>query len=413
MKAWIIAIGDELLSGYVINSNSAYISKKLNEIGIEVFGSSVIPDNIDRISSEIKYAMNYSDLLIICGGLGPTGDDLTREGVAKALNKKLIFNQNALEMVKNSFKRLGREAPEESYVEANLPENSIPIENKVGTAPGFWIKLDNNKAILVLPGPPNEMENILISAGLEYIKSLEIKNYILTELIRTTGITEIEISRKLKEIPQDDSVIIAYQPRITGVDLRLTAKAKTKMDCKYLIEKTKNEIQNILDEYIYATGEKELSEVIGEILIEKNQTISTAESCTGGLIAKTFTDISGSSKYFSGSAVTYSNESKIDVLGVKKENILKYGAVSEIVAKEMAEGAKKIFKSSWGLSTTGIAGPTGGTDEKPVGTVFIGLSGNKTTKVFKYNFHGNRERIRLKTTYEALSILRKTLLDKI
>ncbi|MGL4452791.1 MAG: competence/damage-inducible protein A [Sarcina sp.] len=424
MKAEILAIGTEILLGDIVNTNAQYLSQELAAIGVEVYHQAVVGDNEDRIMEEFDRAFETCDMIITTGGLGPTEDDLSKELAAKYFGKDLVLHEPSLEALKGYFKRSGRadKISEANMKQAYFPVDAIVLENPNGTAPGVimsgtskkYIEGEveagkNEKFIVVLPGPPREMKPMFDN----YVKPFllgKTDSMLKSKILRVFGVGESEMERQVKHLidNQTNPTIAPYTKEVDCI-LRVTAKGKDEKECDDIIAPVAKEIEKILGDNIYAEGETCLEEVVAKLLIEKYLTISTAESCTGGLLAGTIINYPGVSEVFMEGIVTYSNESKMKRLGVKVETLEKFGAVSEETAKEMAKGIAKLSGTDIGVSTTGIAGPTGGTDEKPVGLVYVGLHINGVTKAKKFNFFGNRERVRRRSVLEALDWIRREI----
>lgn len=409
MKAEIIAIGTEILLGDIVNTNAQYISKELALLGIDVYNQSVVGDNETRLLEAFKNGFLKSDIIITTGGLGPTQDDITKETAAKFFNKELILDKDSLEWIKSYLYIEDEFTLETNKNQAYIPKDSIKMHNNFGTAPGVIIN-ENNKILIILPGPPKEMKAMFEEYVIGYLKGLT-KDVLKSKVIRLFGIGESVMAKKVEHLINNYSnPTIAPYAKESDVILRITAKAGSEEECIKLIEPVENEIRDILGEYIYGEDEDSLEKVVAKLMIDKKLSISVAESCTGGMISSTLISYPGISEVFKEGAVTYSNEAKVRRLNVREETLDKFGAVSYEVAKEMAEGVAKNSNSNIGISTTGIAGPTGGTEEKPVGLVYIGITINNKTIVEKHIFKGSRERVRKRATLTAINLLRKELL---
>ncbi len=403
MKAGLLIIGDEILSGKTVDTNSAYLGQKLTEAGFIVKKKLTVGDDKNEIKKAFRELMKDEDIKIILttGGLGPTKDEITKGAITEYLGLKLIYRDEIYEKIKERFEKRGLKCPDINRSQAYIPEGAKILENELGTAPGLIIEKEG-KIVIMMPGVPKEMKNMFEKEGLTYlIQKLKPKKKIYSKILRTTGIPESEIQEKLRDFEG-----LAYLPKFTGVDIKVSAISEKELNEK--VEK----IKEILGNYIYGEDEQKLEEVIGKLLKERGLKIGVAESCTGGLIKDRITDVPGSSNYFMGGVVAYSNEMKMKVLGVREESLMKWGAVSEQVAIEMAEGVKKVADADIGLSTTGIAGPTGATPTKPVGLVYIGIATPDYSKAYKYIFSGDRRMIKEKAAQEALNILRLYLLSK-
>ncbi len=409
MKAELISIGTELLLGDIVNTNAQFLSKELAALGIDVYHQSVIGDNKERVLDSFKEAFNRCDIIITTGGLGPTQDDLTKELGAKYFNKKMVLHEPSLEWIKKYLDIKDEEILEANKNQAYFPEGAIVLPNEKGTAPGAIIS-ENNKILIILPGPPKEMKAMFTNHVVNFLSDLTGK-IIKSKTLRLFGIGESLMAKKADDIIQNSiNPTVAPYAKDYEVTLRVTAKDESEEICDRLINSKCEEIKRVLGEYIYGEGEKSLDVVVAELLCEKKLTISIAESCTGGMVSSTLISYPGISAVFKEGAVTYSNEAKINRLGVNEETINTFGPVSEETAKEMAEGMANVANTDIAISTTGIAGPEGGTDEKPVGLVYIGVFIKGKTIVQKLNLTGDREAIRRKATMNALNILRKELI---
>lgn len=409
MKAELISIGTELLLGDIVNTNAQFLAKELALLGIDVYHQCVIGDNEERVLKAFKEAFDRCDIIITTGGLGPTQDDLTKELGARYFNRKMILHEPSLEWIKKYLDIKDEETLEANRNQAYFPENSIVLPNEIGTAPGAIIS-ENNKTLIILPGPPKEMKAMFTNHVSKYLADLT-GEVIKSKTLRLFGIGESLMAKKANDIIQGSTnPTVAPYAKDYEVTLRVTAKGESEEKCDSLIKAKCDEINCILGEYIYGEGETSLDAVVAEILCEKKLSISTAESCTGGMIAATLISYPGISDVFKEGAVTYSNEAKIKRLGVKEETLNQFGAVSEETAKEMVKGIAREANTDVAISTTGIAGPGGGTEDKPVGLVYIGIYIKGKTIVQKFNLTGDRESVRRKATMNSLNILRKELI---
>lgn len=411
MKAEIIAVGTEILLGDIVNSNAQYLAQELAALGIDMYYQQVVGDNEKRIIHAFKEAYSRSDIVITTGGLGPTDDDLTKEVAAKYFNRELYYDQESIKKIKDYFKLRERKMTENNLKQGLIPEGAIIINNNNGTAPGVIIE-KNDKVMIILPGPPKEMKPMFEETVKPYLQKKS-NSILVSKIIKIIGIGESAVAEKLKDImdAQTNPTIAPYA-KDAGVVLRITAKANSEKEALELIEPIEKEIINRLGNNVYATEDIDIEEVVAKLLIEKKLTISTAESCTGGMIAGTLINYPGISKVFLEGAVTYSNEAKQDRLGVKNKTLDKYGAVSEETAREMAIGIAKTSKTDVSIVTTGIAGPEGGTLEKPVGLVYIGVYVKGEVTIQRCIFNGNRNKIRLQATITGLDMLRRRLIEK-
>ncbi len=409
MKAEIVAVGTEILLGDILNTNAQYLSKELAVLGIEVYHQCVVGDNPKRLEETLRTSFERSDIIITTGGLGPTKDDLTKEIACAYFGENLVEDEKALHSIQEFFKKTNRVMTENNKKQALVPENhGIILYNQNGTAPGVIIEKDN-KIMILLPGPPHEVVPMFEKQAKPYLEKKQ--NYtFVSKVLRVANVGESAMEDMVIDLieAQTNPTIAPYAKGGEAI-LRVTAKAKNEAEAEALLQPTISELRNRLGDSVYAEGETSMEEVVVSLLREKNLKIATAESCTGGLLMEHFVRCSGASCVVLEGCVTYSNEAKINRLGVQKETLDTYGAVSMEVAKEMAEGIAKTAGSDIGISTTGIAGPDGGTLEKPVGLVYIGISYQGKTEVRELRYTGNRNVIRKKACYFALDFLRKIL----
>jgi nicotinamide-nucleotide amidase len=410
MKAEILAVGTEILLGDIVNTNSHYISKRLADLGISVYYQTVVGDNEERLYDAYKLAFERADIVIATGGLGPTKDDLTKEIGAKYFDKELVLHEESLDYIKNFFDRLNRPMSEGNRKQAIFPKGSIILANPNGTAPGCIIE-ENNKILIMMPGPPKEMAPMFEDSVVPYLQKFS-DGVLVSKVLRVLGLGESAMAERVNDIIDNNTnPTVAPYAKDNEAILRITAKGKTKEEAEKLILPIEQEIRNRIGDDIYAEGETTIDAVVGEILVNRNLTIATAESCTGGLLAGTLINYPGISSVFLEGAITYSNEAKMKRLGVKEETLERYGAVSEETAREMAIGIASAASTDIGISVTGVAGPDGGTEEKPVGLVYIGLYIKGEAKVKKLRMFGDRQKIRNRTVVSALDWLRRELLS--
>lgn len=408
MKAEIISVGTELLLGEVVNTNASDIAKALKEIGISVYNIDTVGDNPKRLYEDIEKAYDRSDIIITTGGLGPTKDDLTKDIVADFLKVDMVLDENEVEKLKNYFKNRKDELNEGNMTQAYFPKGYEILDNPNGTASGCVINKDN-KIIIVMPGPPREMKPMLKNYVIPYLSKLSSK-YFASKTINVIGIGESKMEEMIMElIKHQTNPTIAPYFKDKSLTLRVMASDDDKKTAENMLLPTIDKIKSILNDNIYAYGDDlAIEDVVCKYLMDNNLTVSTVESCTGGMLSSRIINISGISKCFKSGYVTYSNESKIQ-LGVSEDTLQKYGAVSEQTAIEMATACAKKSGSDIAISTTGVAGPDGGSEEKPVGLVYIGLYINGQTYCKKLNIVGNRQRIRRIATSNALDFVRRTL----
>lgn len=410
MIAEIITTGTELLLGQIVNTNARFLSEKLAEKGIDVYWQTVVGDNPARLEEALSRAISRSDIIIGTGGLGPTSDDLTKEILAKILALPLVINSTWQKNMEEMFRQRGLEMTANNLKQALLPQGARLLYNDFGTAPGIWLE-HQDKIIILLPGPPREMEPMFTEIVLPFLPATG--SVLLSRILKVTGIGEAAMEEKIADlISSQINPTIAPLARANELHLRLTAKAETKERCLELLAKTEKDLVERLGSCIYARDNETMAGVVAKMLLVQKKTLACAESCTGGLLSHKLTQIPGSSAYFLQGLVTYSNEAKISLLGIPAEIIERYGPVSEEVAVKMACGARKLAKSDFGLAVTGIAGPSGGSKEKPVGLVYIALSDKKAFTVKKFIFPGKRENIKERAATSALNILRLHLMQK-
>lgn len=405
MRCELLSVGTEILLGDIVNTNAQFLAKELASMGIDIYYQSVVGDNKERMLQAFKEGLSRSDMIITTGGLGPTKDDMTKELACEYFGYKCELHEESLESIKEYFRRMGREFVESNEKQAYFPKEAIILKNNAGTAPGAIIKKDD-KTIIVLPGPPSEMKRMFNESVRPYLEKLT--GYtIVSEVVRIHGVGESKVEELVQDlIDNGKNPTVAPYAKEGEVTLRVTAKAKTKEEGEKLIDPVLTEIKNRLGDSIYNIGEEGLNLTVAKLLVDKKLTIGTSESCTGGLLGAGLIDYPGISSSFLEGAITYSNEAKIKTLGVKEETLEKFGAVSEETAREMAEGIRKRCGADIGVSTTGIAGPDGGTDDKPVGLVYIGLSIGDKTIVTRNVFNGDRNSVRRRACLKAFDIIR-------
>ncbi len=411
MKAEIITIGNELLETGRVDSNSAFIGERLTLLGASVTRSTTVPDVPGLIGEAVESAMGRVDLVIVTGGLGPTVDDRTKEAVARLFGKKLVLDEDVLASVRAHFEKRGLSMPESTVSQAMVPEGARVVENPLGTAPGLLLE-QKETLVFVLPGVPVEMRAIFEGYVVPYLEGRGLRKLTQECLLRTTGVPESVLSERIGGIAKRLArVDVAYLPRVTGVDIRITGRGETLKKARIAVESAQERLANELGECVYARGDESLEQVVGYLLSMKGKTVSVAESCTGGLLGWTFTRISGSSDYFIGGLIAYSNDLKKRLVGVKAGILKEHGAVSAETAQAMARGARTKTRSDYGVGVTGIAGPGGGSEERPVGLVYIAVSGARRERVREFRFTGGRDNVRKQACQAALDMLRRTLLN--
>jgi nicotinamide-nucleotide amidase len=429
MKVEMVCVGTELLKGKV-NTDNAYLGEKLDSIGLAIDRETTVADDREKIESVLQEVLNRSDIVITTGGLGPTFDDLTREVMVKVLKKKLVFDPEVMHQIAAHFAKRDLEMPKNNERQAYIIEGAKVIPNKVGTAPGMIVerktmagsksKVQKGKVIIMLPGPPREMKPMVEEVVLPYLKERYERKILKKCVLHISGLTESAVYEKIKEVVEIERMMeggilrFSILAHLAKIDVEISGEGENELLVDEMLHKAKQEIYDCLGDYIYGEDEDTLESVVGKLLLSKRLTLAVAESCTGGLIGDRITDFAGSSIYFKEGVVAYSNEAKVRILGVKEETLNESGAVSRESALEMASGIQRISGTDIGLATTGIAGPTGGTAEKPVGLVYVALvwpeMGVEICKEFR--FSGKRREIKESTVANALDILRKALRGK-
>ncbi|MCS6874512.1 MAG: competence/damage-inducible protein A [Pyrinomonadaceae bacterium] len=409
-KAEIIAIGSELLTPEKIDTNSLWFTEKLNELGVELRAKTIAGDEIEVIKDELKQALQRSDIIILTGGLGPTEDDVTRQAVAEAIQKPLIFDENLANTIREKFMKLNRPMPEANKRQAFVIEGSTVLTNEHGTAPGIFIEY-NNKKIIVLPGPPRENQPMFESSVLPILRKDSGNRVIKKRVIRVSGMGESAVDEAIAPIYsgyQNLKTSILFNR--SEIEIHLTVNANSIESAQKTLEEVTKKICEKLGIAVFSTNGETMEEVVGRLLKEKNKTLAVAESCTGGLISMRLTEIPGASSYFLQGVVAYANEAKVKMLDVAEELINRHGAVSAEVAEAMAKGVRERAGSDYGISVTGIAGPTGASPQKPIGLVFIGYADDKQAKSLKLILPGDRHLIRWRASQAALDYLRRQIL---
>lgn len=410
MKAEIVMIGTELLLGETVDTNAGFLAGELAKLGINVYYKTTVGDNWIRMLEVLSQALSRADLVIVGGGLGPTEDDMTREVIAALSNRPLTLNEALLDKIRGYFSQTNRNMSPNNKKQAFLPRGAVEIENQWGTAPGILIELPTNKLIIALPGVPRELKGMFQTTVIPFLQTKNQASCLLSRTLKFVGIGESHLVEIIKDIlANQTNPTIAPYASMGEVKIRITAKASCLNQAKALIQPVEFELKSHLAPYFYGVDKETLEGVIGAILNKRGETLATAESCTGGLIAHRITNVPGSSAYFEGGYITYSNQAKIDVLGIDVGLIESLGAVSQEVGIAMAQGAQKLAGTTWGLAVTGIAGPGGATVNKPVGLVHIAITGKGHTNAEVHHFKGSREEIKFRTSQAALNILRKTI----
>lgn len=412
MIAHIITIGDEILIGQTLNTNAAYIGEQLSALQIDIVKTSVVGDNHEAIMAEFKNCWAKNNLVIVTGGLGPTHDDITRNAVVSFFNTELVQNDDVLKDITDLFQKRGREVKKINEAQALVPKIAKVLRNDLGTAPGFWIEKDN-KIFIAMPGVPYEMQAMMQSTVIPYLAEFlkDLPSVQKRVTLETTGIPESFLFEKLGDISELlDGAKMAFLPSAIGVRIRITTNEKTDEEASNKLSEIEQKIRAKVGRFIYGRNGEKLEQVVGRILNERGLKIAIAESCTGGYLSNLFTNVNGSSNYFERGVAAYSNASKVEILKVDEDTISEYGSVSQEVVKQMAEGIKSISGTDIGLAVTGIMGPTGATEGKPVGLVYIGLCDQEASFTKKLTFGDDRILNKQRTAQAALEITRRHLL---
>jgi len=415
MRCEIIAVGTELLMGQITNTNAREIARELSALGVGVYYQSVVGDNEKRLKEVFALALQRTDLVILIGGLGPTEDDITRDAVAEELNLPLEKNEFWEKTLENFFGKRLRSMPEVNRKQAMVPRGGELLPNDRGTAPGIYIE-KQGQIVVLLPGPPKEMMPLFQSQVVprlqNRLQSTGELGVLQSKILRMVGIGESSLASKIKDIlDRQSNPTIAPLAKGAEIHLRITAFASSTREANNLIEETAAEIKAVLGNYVYGEDDENLEMAVAKLLWEKKKTVALAESCSGGYLSHRMTNISNSSGYFKSGLVTYSNPAKTEILGVAPDLIERHGAVSEEVASEMARCVRRLNDAHIGLSITGIAGPTGGTPEKPVGLTYIALETEQGLSCKRYEFWGSRREIKERASQAGLYLLRLYLLE--
>lgn len=411
MNAEIMSVGTELLLGDIVNTNAQYLAKEMALLGIGIYRQTTVGDNEERLKNALEDALKYTDIVITTGGLGPTPDDITKEVSAMVLGKELVLDETSYAIIKKYFRNNERAMENGNQKQALFPVDSIILENENGTAPGCIISGEGGKYIINLPGPPKEMIPMFETKVRPFLKNF-MNHTIISKTLRFVGLGEWDMATRVKDlINESENPTVAPYAKDGESILRITAKARNEIEAMEMIKPLEEIIRERIGDYVYGVDDDTLEKVIGELLVKNKISIAVAESITGGMITSRLLSYEGGmSEVLNEAIVTYSNESKVKYLGVSKDTLDLYGAVSEETCREMAAGIREKSGADVAIVTTGIAGPTGGSEEKPVGLVYIGINIRGEIKVHKKYFIGGREKIRIRTTIAALDYLRRELL---
>jgi nicotinamide-nucleotide amidase len=410
MTAEIITIGSELLDGTRANGNARYLGRVLSGLGAEVLRATSVPDDAAAIEEALRKALGSADVVVTTGGLGATADDRTKQVAARLLGRKLALDDGVLARVRAHFEARGVAMPEANVAQAMVPEGGRAIDNPSGTAPGLLLEHEAT-LLFLLPGVPAEMEAMMTNYVVPFLEGRGVRRLVEERVLRTTGLTETAIAEAVgpltRKLARTD---VAYLPSTLGVDLRITGRGRSRAEAARAAERAADMLTQRLEPNVYARGWESIEEVVGYLLTMNKKTLAVAESCTAGALGARITGVPGSSDYFVGGVVAYSDDVKRRILGVKSGTLRKHGAVSGEVALEMAKGARERGRTDCGVAVTGIAGPGGGTSEKPVGLVYVAVVCGRAARAREHRFPGDRNAVREQSVQAALELLRRTLL---
>lgn len=411
MTVEIIAVGTEILLGNIVNTNAAYLAEKCAALGLSCYYQDVVGDNEERLAQTLKLALSRADIILLSGGLGPTQDDLTKEVAARVCGKELYLHEPSKEAIRQFFAERKLEITENNWKQAMVPEGCIVVDNPGGTAPGI-IMAENGRHVILMPGPPGELIPMFERSIMPYLAGLA-SGVIYSQTVKICGLGESKAESMVEDLVEaQNNPTIATYAKTGEVHLRVTATAPDEKEAKKLVKPVVKELKGRFGNHVYTTdNDVTLEKAVVDLLMANKLTACTVESCTGGMLSARLINVPGVSEVFKSGYVTYSNKSKRRLLGIKKNNLLKHGAVSEQIAREMAKTAASLARTDVSVSTTGIAGPDGGTAEKPVGLVYIGCNVCGRITVKECRFHGSREKIRESTVAAALSLMRECILQ--
>ena len=406
----MISTGDELTCGKTVDGHSAWLSKRLQRRGIPVISHHTVGDDAERIVAVLRWAVSQAEIVLVTGGLGPTPDDLTRQALARLMETDLVLHEESLARLEEFFHRRGRTMVESNRIQVMIPKGADPVPNEIGTAPGILATIDG-ATVVCMPGVPDEMHAMFETSVTALLPQSQ--QSIAVRVLKACGLGESNLSQQFQDILADrqGDVVVGTTVSDGLISLTVTASDPSEEVASLLAGETASQLTDRLGTLLVGTGSETLPSAVGKLLGQRGQTLSLAESCTGGMVGKSITDIGGASSYFLGGVVSYANSAKRYLLGVDEELLELHGAVSEPVAREMAAGARQRFASEWAISLTGIAGPGGGGPDKPVGLVFIGVVGPDVDLVFRHVFGSSRDQIRRRASMAALNHLRIALLE--
>jgi nicotinamide-nucleotide amidase len=415
VRAWVVAVGSEMLTPFKVDTNSLYITERLNDLGYDVRLKAIVGDDVDEIATVVEVAAGQADLVVITGGLGPTEDDLTRDAIARVAGVPLDIDETIVDGLRERFAKRGIRMTDNNRRQAMVPRGATVLENRNGSAPGLWLKRGATEFVL-LPGPPRELTPMFDAWVREHLAPAAGARVVMRRTLRITGRPESEVDSVVQPIytpwrSQPVPIATTILASLGQIELHLTAVAKNSKEAGEALDAAVVQLCAALGPSVYSTDGRPLEQIVGELLFERQLMVAVAESCSGGLLASRLTDTPGSSRYFDRGVVCYSNQAKVDLVGVPEAAIRDHGAVSEPVARAMAEGIRRRGNVAVGIGITGIAGPGGGTPEKPVGTVAIAVVTAENERVRTFRFVGGRDMIKFQSTQAALNILRLMLVE--
>ncbi|MEM9073696.1 MAG: competence/damage-inducible protein A [Myxococcota bacterium] len=409
MTAAVLSIGTELTRGELVNSNAAWLGDQLTSLGLEVRQHITVDDDVDRIAAALRFLSEEVQVVVATGGLGPTSDDLTTAAVARALDVELVRDAASWEAIQKRYSARGRTPTEMHAKQADFPRGADVLPNREGTAPGFAVRRNEARAFF-LPGVPREMKAMFEQSVLPAVADLARRDSYQVH-VRLFGLPESDVASRLEEL-EGNGITLAFRASFPEIEVKVHARATTPAEAEQRAKTAAQRVRDLLGEAVFGDRQDQFAAVIGQHLRDRGLTLAVAESCTGGMVGSMLTDVPGSSDYLLLDAVTYANSAKTQVLGVGPDVLRGYGAVSSETASAMAEGAKRVSGADVGVSTTGVAGPGGGTDAKPVGTVWFGLATENGTLTLRHHFHGDREQVRMQAAYVALELVRRFALGR-
>ena len=411
MNCEIIAVGSEMLTPQRVDTNSLWLTDQLNIVGVEVSAKAIVGDDRARLADVLRGALRRSDIVLLSGGLGPTEDDVTRDSVAEVLGREQHFREELLEAIAERFRQLRRNMADNNRRQAYLIEGAEALANPRGTAPGQWIRTGDGKFIALLPGPPHELKGMFTEQVMPRLRAILPVLHIALRQFRVAGMGESDLDQLIAPVyMQYPRVATTVLAKPGDIEIHLRARMASQDEAEAVLNELAPKIETLLGDRIYSRDGATLEASVGRLLKERGQTVSVAESCTGGLLGQRFTSVAGSSTYFKGGFLTYTNEMKTSLLGVSEDLLSKHSAVSEAAAAAMASGAQERTASTWAISVTGYAGPEGGSEADPVGTIYIGLAGPDGVEVRRLQMIPERERVRQMGATAALDFLRKHLI---